>query len=225
MPMQPGPGFGPEETCGDYGGRTSAGRPCRQPAGWKSDDASGRCHQHDTIHEAWMVGKKAEIIELLPTTPFLKTLGELVGIPPKTIYDWRRSDGKFREEYDALVEVRDKERAAQVEDKVYERIMADKASPAETIFFLKNRDPDRWKEQFTSPKAQTGATGDLPNADSAKARLSKKLKTMARRAAEATRAVDDHAEDHKSDVASLTERLQREITRTDTETADDTVAE
>ena len=212
MPMQPGKGYDPDQTCGDFGGRTLAGRPCQQPAGWKSQESDdGRCHQHDRAAEAYVAAKKAEVIELLPTTPFLKDVCKTIGLTERAIYDWRQADPKFREAFESIVEVRDKSRAAQVEDKVFERIMADKASPAETIFFLKNRDPDRWKEQFTSVRDRTGTTPDIPSVDSARAKLSKKLKHMARRAAEATRQAEELDRDHKSDVQSLTDRLQREV--------------
>jgi hypothetical protein len=212
MTMQPGKGFGPHQICGDFGGRNKAGNPCQQPAGWKSDDNSGRCHQHDSIAEAYNTSKKAEVLELLPTTLMVNVV-KMTGIVPRLIWDWRQSDPIFREEYDAITTGRDRMRAAEVEDKVFERIMTDKASPAETIFFLKNRDPDRWKDIFESKGARLVATAQqLAPVDTAKARLSKKLGDMARRAAAASRTSQQLAQEARSAEESAARQVRSEMT-------------
>lgn len=33
-------------SCGDWGGRTDGGKPCRMPAGWGTDGEDGRCRKH-----------------------------------------------------------------------------------------------------------------------------------------------------------------------------------
>jgi len=64
-------------------------------------------------------------------------------IDPHTFYNWMEQDPKLKAEVNA---VRDS-RHLLVEETVYGRIISGKASPAEIIFYLKNRAPERWKDK------------------------------------------------------------------------------
>ena len=204
--------YDPNQTCGFYGGRNAAGLPCKHPAGHYSTDDSGRCREHDRVAEAFRAAKKAQILELLPEIGNSGQVCKAAGVTPRTVWAWRQEDAEFREEYDALVTARDRSRAADVEDKVYERIMGDKASPAETIFFLKNRDPDRWKDVFENKGRGPimGAGQPLPEIDSAKGKLSHKLKEQARRMAQASRTSESLTREAQAAEAAAREAIQHD---------------
>lgn len=213
MAFQRGDGIGydPDKTCGDYGGKTRNGKPCGQPAGWKSDDQTGRCHQHDSIAEAFKATKKSEILELLPINGNLGQLCKAVGITGRTLWNWKLEDPEFRENVDSIILARDRERASDVEDKVYERIIAGTASPAETIFFLKNRDPDRWKDIYNPRGPDKGNGHGMAPVDSAKAKLSKTLRDMASRAAKATRAVEAENTSQAQSASELADKVRDKL--------------
>ena len=91
-------------TCGDSGGRTRAGHPCRHPAGWGLEGEPGLCREH--IHTA--------------------TMPEGVRPPPKHLslesaQLWREVTGDYTfgaEGYPLLqdaLEARDRARAARLE--------------------------------------------------------------------------------------------------------------
>jgi hypothetical protein len=180
------PAYDPNLTCGEYGGRTHAGKPCPRPAGWQNEDVTDPgCRQHSRVARLEMEAKKGRAIEIVQDVHNIRAVATEIGVAVRTIFEWRRSDPEFKETFDGIWQTRDKALAAEVEDKVFDRIMADKASPAETIFFLKNRDPDRWKDVYDASKGSRNGepVKPLASADSARSKLSLKLKQMAERGA------------------------------------------
>lgn len=71
------------------------------------------------------------------------------GIDPSTLWHYRQDDQAFDEAFAAAMDEADAFRVKMVEDSLFKRICTDKINPAESIFFLKNRDPDRWKDKQT----------------------------------------------------------------------------
>lgn len=209
---KPGRGYDPEKTCGDYGGRTAAGGPCQQPAGWQSEEVNdGRCVQHDRAADDFKRTKKMEILAMLPKVGSWKQVCDTTGISYRTLYDWKRADGAFRDEVDTIIDARDRDRAAQVEDHVFSRILTDRASPAEIIFYLKNRDRDRWRDNYESPADRMGRkeADRMANVDDPKQRLTKKLRAMAQRAAESTRAATERGAADAATAADVVKQIQR----------------
>jgi hypothetical protein len=168
--MQP---YDPNKTCGDYGGVTHTGKLCTRPTGWGNDDPTDPCcHAHGRVAMLELGTKKAQALQLIGEANKIREVADKLGVHVRTIYEWREADPEFREEFNRLQKGRDRGRAAEVEDHVFDRILGDKASPAEIIFFLKNRDPDRWRDVW-EPKdnGKGGTPKSLAPVDTAKARL------------------------------------------------------
>lgn len=184
--------YDPNQTCGHYGGvQQFTGKPCKHPAGFKNaEDESGRCAYHTQAALEQMAAKKATLLTLLDEGGVdlsLRTAAIEAGIKWGTLVAWRQRDGDFNEQVQAHVVAYDRHRAGDVEDKTYGRIMADKASPAEIIFFLKNRDPERWRDVYMdhSTIKSLRKQEEPVNLASPKDRLKTKLRDMAKRAVEA----------------------------------------
>jgi hypothetical protein len=174
--------YDPNRSCGDYGGMTIAGTPCKHPAGYQNPDPTDPCCKvHGRQAQLEMATKKAQILELLPESGNITQVASNVGAHVRTIFEWRRLDGEFRVQFDVIMESRDKGRAMVVEDKVFDRILNDRASPAETIFFLKNRDPDRWKDVYKTVEQGDGEKDKAGVLESNRAKLLKRMTEMSRR--------------------------------------------
>jgi hypothetical protein len=150
-------GYDPTKTCGDYGGVSeTTGQPCGRGAGHGSHEQSGRCQSHDAAAELQRATAKAIVLQKLAeegaASGGLQRACEAAGIGKFLLARWRKYDAAFGEHVGSLIGSRDLARVDDVEDKVYDRIMADKASPAETIFYLKNRDPERWRDVYLDPQ-------------------------------------------------------------------------
>jgi hypothetical protein len=63
-----------------------------------------------------------------------------VGIEYMTLYLWMQKDPRLKEKIHALAD----SRVEVVEDTCYSRLIGERASPVEYIFYLKNRNPKRW---------------------------------------------------------------------------------
>lgn len=211
-PYQSGKGYDADKVCGDYGGKTAAGGPCQQPAGWKSEEVDdGRCFQHDRGADDFKRSTKARILELLPAVGSWKQVCDQVGLHARTLFEWKRADGAFKDEVDTIIDARDRDRAAQVEDHVFNRILTDRASPAEIIFYLKNRDRDRWRDNYESPADRMGRkeSAQMANVDDPKHRLTEKLRTMARRAAESTKAATERGQADAQSADDVVKKIQK----------------
>lgn len=64
-----------------------------------------------------------------------------VGIDYTTLYLWEQKDARLKEKIESIIN----SRVLVVEDKLYSRLIKGEAAPAEYIFYLCNRAPDRWQ--------------------------------------------------------------------------------
>lgn len=131
-------------TCGDLGGETLAGAPCRRPA---KDGL--RCRQHREPADAEAERIKAAFLEAYEETPVLDAAAKRVGRAYVTIWRWRKADPAF----DAAVAEREAEAADRryqmVEDGLFMACVKGTHKGGERMFFLVNesrrRADGRWK--------------------------------------------------------------------------------
>lgn len=138
------------KTCGELGGTNiETGTPCTRSAGWGTPHkGQGRCYDHDEAAEARKQGQKLEFLATFASgTTSLTEACAKIGVGPPQIWRWRQDDPDFDAGYIRARDTSDKGRAALAEDALFARIMKGKAAPAETTFFLTNRDPERWKSR------------------------------------------------------------------------------
>ena len=146
-----------KKTCGDFGGKRPNGNPCTRPAGWGTEKNAGRCKDHSDAAHAKMQSRKKQFLELLESGAFAtNTAAKKVGVNHSTIWRWRQSDPGFDEEYKAALAMRDDIRGEIIEDSFFKRCVEGRGSEQGTMFWLKNRLPERWKDR----KEITGADGD-----------------------------------------------------------------
>lgn len=146
------------KTCGDFGGVSEdTGAPCIQIAGWGTATlGAGCCKNHDAAAIAQIVAHKKTIIDRFGSgvVSMVKAAAEC-GIHVSTIFRWRQLDAEFDNHFLGAQQRSDRSRVLMVEDSMFARSVGGKAHAAETIFFLKNRDPERWKDR----REVTGADG------------------------------------------------------------------
>jgi hypothetical protein len=135
----------PKKTCGDFGGVTSDGKACPLKVSKK-----GRCRHHSEERNATTQAIKERVVALLSEGKHFSTAAVLVGIDATTIWRWRRADPDFDAKVKPLMLENDEDRVSLVEETLFERIVAGKAAPAEVIFWLKNRCPQRWKDKVSA---------------------------------------------------------------------------
>jgi len=82
---------------------------------------------------------KKALIESLKQGAFITTACDKVGISRDSFYDWYHKDKKFRDEVDKALTSRIKI----VEDVLFKKAL--EGNVTAIIFFLCNRDPERWK--------------------------------------------------------------------------------
>lgn len=127
--------------CGDFGGIAADGQPCGRRV------IEGRCPKHTEENLEAQVDAKAQFLELFRTGQIsLKRAGAVVGVAPNTIWRWRQADPEFDKAVGELQQVVDDIRLAMVEDATFERIIGERASAAEVIFYLINRSKGRWRD-------------------------------------------------------------------------------
>jgi transposase-like protein len=145
--------------CGDLGHKKRDGQPCRKSKGWGIRGAtSGPCRYHDGRDQVTRKRLKKRVIDYLEQPELtLREIAAKVGYSPVTIWRWRQQDPEFDEACARAMEAADSVRVRIVEDSLFRRIISDRLNPAETIFFLKNRAPDRWRDKVE--REVTGPSG------------------------------------------------------------------
>lgn len=127
--------------CHEFGGKRADGKPCRR----RVKDSRCPDHLEEALDE--LAGLKSQVLLALEEgTNSLAEACRRIGKTPVTIWRWRQVDADFDAKLRAAQENADNVRVALVEDSMFRRILKGDAAAAETIFFLKNRDPDRWKD-------------------------------------------------------------------------------
>ena len=133
------------KTCGDAGGVTRAGKPCKRKT---QLDKDGRCSVHGLAKEARIKQDKKRALELLRDPTYtVAEIAEEIGVDSWTLFDWRRNDEDFDKGWLEIRAVVDEVRNDIVEGNMFRRAIKDKANPVESIFWLKNRDSQRWKDK------------------------------------------------------------------------------
>jgi hypothetical protein len=127
-------------TCGDAGGRTAKGEPCGVTV------VSGRCHHHEAGADERTAEQKALFLKLYEAGDLSMAAASTQAEASRTtVWRWRRDDPEFDQAVAVLTDRIDDQRVHQVEETMFDRIIAGKASAAETIFFLINRGRGRWQ--------------------------------------------------------------------------------
>lgn len=146
--------------CGDFGGRTLDNEPCPRPAGWginpKTEKVvNGPCRDHcqEAMDKRERV-KERYLMAYLQADRTIVEICEDIDVSPDTLMLWRKEDPEFGVLCEQAVLVVDDIRTINVEDTTYRRIIRGEAAAQETIFWLKNRAPDRWRD-----KVELEATG------------------------------------------------------------------
>lgn len=132
-------------TCGKV---KADGTNCTRPAGWGLQKHSGPCKDHSKGKAAKVASLKKQVIELLgDPLNTMSNVSEQCGVAVRTLYEWRYTDEAFDADWITITAERDRVRVAIVEDNLFRRACDLKANPAETIFYLKNRAPHRWRDK------------------------------------------------------------------------------
>lgn len=139
----------PDRTCGDEGGITAeTGQPCARQAGWGTGRRTGRCKMHNTPALETLARQKSEFLAAFGEgTIALQEATRRIGYSVSAVWRWRQADPEFDRAVTEAQAHADNVRVGLVEDSVFRRIIAGEASPAETIFFLKNRGFPRWRDR------------------------------------------------------------------------------
>jgi hypothetical protein len=136
--------------CADFGGKGHDGTPCHAPV------KSTPCRFHTHAADAALQAKKTRCVELLSEGRFIREVARELDVHEVTLLRWRHADPEFAATVMALAAENDESRTQIVEETMYARIIAGKAHPAETIFWLKNRAPGRWKDKRERAPAAPG---------------------------------------------------------------------
>ena len=135
------------------------GTPCKRRPGLGTPLDVGPCYQHTDASALTLEGKKKEIIRMLPDPHLtVSNISIAIDVPVSTIYEWARSDPEFRSEWMRVTEHKEEQRTHIIEESLFKRASDEKIqNPAESIFWLKNRAPSRWKDKVV--QEVTGADG------------------------------------------------------------------
>ncbi len=137
-----------KETCGDHGGRTQQGQPCQRPAGLGRNTNTGKCFQHHNSNIQQL--KKEFITQLENQIISFRKAAQKIGRDYSQVWRWQQNDPEFARQVQAARERQDNKRVQAVEDSLFKRLIKGEAAASETIFFLKNRRPDRWRDSPTT---------------------------------------------------------------------------
>lgn len=106
------------------------------------------CKEHGAQAAATLQENKKRFLDALKEgTVAVREAARRAGVDPATIWRWRQQDSEFHAAVDEATEDADRVRVSMVEDSLFARVVGGRASAAETIFFLVNRAPDRWRQR------------------------------------------------------------------------------
>lgn len=131
--------------CGEAGGKTNAGQACGQ----KVRKKGALCRAHTNTADATLRASKKKVLDLMSTGKRLIDAAREIQKDPATVYRWRIADSEFDAAVLHHVEENDEARTRVVEQTLYDDIVDGKASPAERMFWLVNRDRVRWKNRHS----------------------------------------------------------------------------
>ncbi len=152
------------KTCGDFGGKNGHGRPCGRAAGHGTGQpGTGTCRSHSAESQALRADQKNEIIEQIREGHHsLRAIAKLHGIGARYLFRLRERDAEFDEQVRIAMAAADEFRVSMVEDTLYRRLIAGKASPAEVIFYLVNRASHRWQHVYKIEHTARGGEALIP---------------------------------------------------------------
>lgn len=101
--------------------------------------------------------KIADVLDLLRNGQSMISTAKAVGVDVTTLYLWMEKDPEFEAQVNAIRDARH----VIVEETLYGRILSGKSSPAEIIFYLKNRAPKRWKDKQVHKVEDSSLSGVL----------------------------------------------------------------
>ena len=150
--------------CGELGHEKKDGQPCSKPQGWGVEGTDeGPCRYHDGRDQRTRDATKKAVLKYLARPELtLREVARKVGRAPNTIWGWRQRDKEFDRRCAAAMARANDIRVQLVEDSLFRRIITDRVNPAETIFFLKNHAPDRWKDKPVSAPTSKGGESLIP---------------------------------------------------------------
>ena len=126
------------KTCGDFGGVTREGAPCRKLSG-------AICAKHAKI-EYEHTRLKADFLDVYETgQKTIKQAAKQVGSSQPSIWRLRQADPEFDLAVRNAALAADRTRLEIAEDTLFRRILRDTATPAELFFYLVNRSGGRWR--------------------------------------------------------------------------------
>jgi hypothetical protein len=139
----------PVKACGDFGGRTAQGGPCRHEAGWgTARPGSGPCCEHDPEAAGQLEALKQRVLDgLANPLKHLAQVAQEIGVGATTIYNWRVADPAFDEAVVGVCSARDSLRVHLVDDAWFGRILTGDAPAGTEIFWMKNKAPDRFRDR------------------------------------------------------------------------------
>lgn len=133
-----------KKTCGDHGGTTQKGQPCTRPKGWGRNTNTGKCKAHHGLKNEQL---KREYLKMLRNEIIsYAEAARKINRSRTTVWNWQQADPEFDEKVKQAQKNQDDHRVKAVEDSLFKRLIKGDAAASETIFFLKNRRPDRWRD-------------------------------------------------------------------------------
>ena len=135
--------------CGDLGHTNRDGRLCKKRQGWGTEGVyKGACCYHDGRDQGTRDDIQRALLQYLRNPELtLEEICRKVGRAPNTIWRWRQQDKEFGKECSAALASANEARVHMVEEAMFLKIVAGNASSRETIFWLVNRAPERWKRK------------------------------------------------------------------------------
>lgn len=133
------------KTCGSNGGVTDRNKPCKWTRGLDKD---GRCYRHPvTVDPATKADKKRALELLRDPLNTVAMIADEIGCSIWKMYQWRKRDEQFDKQWMEIRGDVEEVRTDLVEDNMFIRATKGNANPAESIFWLKNRRSQRWKDK------------------------------------------------------------------------------
>lgn len=142
-------------TCGDKGGENWRGEPCEYMAGWGTEHmGKGRCVFHDDgSHDAEVQLIKDTFVYLI-ADPLYTTdqAANMAGRDYSTIFRWRQADPEFDEAVKKAMAQAKRGRNPLAVDTLYRRIVEERATATEVVFYLTNMSEEFSKNGRDGPE-------------------------------------------------------------------------